>query len=547
MKNKKYDSLTALIVAVVLLGALFLATPAGAVEPASPAGKAAAPAIATGEKAAAGSEKEGNQSCEIGTTDSADIPPREEEAPPAAAGREREAVAGPGGPGEEAPDERQLAIVEARVMSRLGRYREALLIHRELRRKYPQDLFIWEDYVETLIDYRDYEAALRELQEMSRRQPLSPRAARLRARMEVETRNYERGFAVLEQTIQDNMRNAGVWADYGYARQGSGDFAGALNYYAAALELDPENAANRQAVREILREHRPRLDAGYRLYYQYGDTATQTYGAAFSAHAGNRLQASLIYEQVRVDRPVGVYATAIHKDMTGLGMEAGWRLGQGWKLILGGMGYSGFDGRASAWAGMEYADPRRGKLRIAYRDNRPWYDPAEAAYYNGAVSTGSVIYETTYRERWGLALGYEHNQYRLGDTGSYGRKDAVNIAVTRKISLKPDLYLGYSFYKSQFNYANDNYTPVSMITSEGLNSLFAGLQFAFNPYLTLNLLGGGRYDTDRSLASWFINPSLLLRLRNRLEIEGGYEYNSEDRQSDGRSSTALTLRARWIW
>ena len=491
-------------------------------------------------------ETPATRGCEFGPEASGEgneIPPREADTPPA--GDTAPAAAAPDG--EVAADARRLDAVEARTMSRLGHYPEALRLHRELRRQYPDDLFIWEDYIETLIDYRDYEAATRELQNLAARRLLSPRAARLHARMNLENGNYERTFSILEQAIRDNMRNAGVWADYGYARQGSGDIAGALNLYAAALELDPENENTRRAIREILRDNRPRLDGGYRLYYQYGDTATQTYGGAFTAHGGNRLLVSLLYEKVRVDRPMGVYATAIQQDMTGGGVETAWRLGGGGRLFLGVMGYSGFDGRMSAWGGLEYTGRRLGKLQIFYRDNRPWYDPAEAAYHKGSVSTGSLTYEVAYRERWGLALGYEHNQYRLGDTGSYGRKDAVNIAVTRKISLKPDFYLGYSFYKSQFNYENDRYTPVSMIPSEALSSLFAGLQFAFNPYLTLNLLGGGRYDTDRSLASWYINPALLFRFRNRLEFEGGYEYNSEDRQSDGRSSTALTARARWIW
>ncbi len=464
--------------------------------------------------------------------------------------REEETVSG-----DEGADERQFDVIEARIASRMGDYERSLSLYRILRRQYGEDRYIWEDLMETLIDHGDYEWSLAELAGMKKEAPLSPRAARLKARVYIETKSFERALEIIEEVKAENPRNAGILADAAYIRSGLGDAAGALHYYSDILETDRDNESVRDASFQLLRELRPRMDTGFRIEWKAGDTSVQGVSAGFGATVDRRGNVFAALKHTTVSRPSGgTGVREIKEDLTEGLLKIRWPFGERWFGSASAGGYSGLNGGMMAGAGLAYEYFNRLKFRMDYEYHLPWYDPAEAAAYQGSQNRAFASAEWIYRDRWFFNASVEDIQYRLNGyepaNGDYGNKISAMAGLSRKISIKPELYVGYSFYLSRFSYASDlsgGVRPVEMLTSETSHGLFTVCNFRFNPYMSMLINSGYRYDTSRSLHSWSLMPSLQLRFRNRLELESGYEYISEVQSAAGGSSGAFNMKVRWIW
>ena len=480
-----------------------------------------------------------------------DIP--DQEASAVSVAPQEEATEAPSGEGD--ADERQLDVIEARIASRMGDYERSLSLYSSLRRQYPADRYIWEDLVETLVDNWDYEWSLAELAGMKKAASLSPRAARLKARVYIETRSFERALEIIEEVKAENPRNAGVLADDAYIRSSLGDAAGALHHYSDVLDTGWENESVRDASFQLQRELRPRLETGYRMDWKAGDASVQGVSAGFGAVVDHRGNLSAAVKHTTVFRPSGGgKAREIKEELTEGLLKIRWPFGERWFGSASAGGYSGLNGGVTAGVGLAYEYFNRFKFRMDYDDNLPWYDPVEAALYQGSQNRASASAEWIYRDRWVFNAMLEGIQYQLHGRepadGAYGNKIGAMAGLSRKISIKPELYVGYSFYLSRFSYARDlngAVRPVDMLTEETSHGLFTLCHVRFNPYLSMLMNGGYRYDTSRSLHSWSFMPSVLFHLRNRLELESGYEYISEAQTAAGGQSSAFNMKVRWIW
>lgn len=465
-------------------------------------------------------------------------------------------------PEETAPDdfsERQMTIIEARINGRMGHYEKALRLFNDLIRRYPDDMEIREDYLETLIDGRDYEKALSELAWIRKKQPLSPRAARLAARIYLEANQLEHSLALLEDVLESYRRNAGVMADAAYIRAGIGDTLGAMHYYSGALETDPENPYIRDALHSLLRPTRPRVDAGYRAEFKAADTVVQKTGVSYAMLTGAATDIALQLNRTAISRPAGAFTYELNKELTEAYLQLGFRIKDRWRAYLNAGGYAGLGGGFSPSAGIIYNIYRSLNFHLDYEHHRPWFDPVEAAALGGGYQNrAQAALEWIYRERWIFSAALENAQYFTANWGAgdgyYGRKTSGSVGVARRLTVKPELTVGYNYYRSRFTPADTvNYyqamgiMPISMLEEESLHGFFAGVSINFNAYLSANLNGGYRMDTARSVNSWWANPAMRIRLRNRLEAECGYEYTSEDQSAQGGKSSALNMKVRWIW
>ncbi|HQM45969.1 MAG TPA: hypothetical protein PLC82_08920, partial [Smithellaceae bacterium] len=385
-----------------------------------------------------------------------DIP--DQEASAVSVAPQEEATEAPSGEGD--ADERQLDVIEARIASRMGDYERSLSLYSSLRRQYPADRYIWEDLVETLVDNWDYEWSLAELAGMKKEAPLSPRAARLKARVYIETKSFERALEIIEEVKAENPRNAGVLADDAYIRSSLGDAAGALYYYSDVLDADRDNESVRDASFQLLRELRPRMDTGFRIEWKAGDTSVQGVSAGFGATVDRRGNVFAALKHTTVSRPSGgTGVREIKEDLTEGLLKIRWPFGERWFGSASAGGYSGLNGGVMAGAGLAYEYFNRLKFRMDYEYHLPWYDPVEAAAYQGSQNRAFASAEWIYRDRWFFNASVEDIQYRLNGyepaNGDYGNKIGVMAGLSRKISIKPELYVGYSFYLSRFSYARD--------------------------------------------------------------------------------------------
>ena len=56
--------------------------------------------------------------------------------------------------------ERQMNMIQAKIFSRQGLYQKSLHIYRSLLKDFPDDDGIWMDYIDTLVNFSDYDLAL---------------------------------------------------------------------------------------------------------------------------------------------------------------------------------------------------------------------------------------------------------------------------------------------------------------------------------------------------------------------------------------------------
>lgn len=437
-------------------------------------------------------------------------------------------------------NERQIDLIRARILSRQGFYEKSLDIYRGLRQRHPDDEEIWEDYVETLVNDSHYDLALYEITKLLQKNPSNLRGQRIQARIYYEAGLYGWTFPIYEEILRLYQKDLGVWSDYAFAQQGSGEWVQALDYFCRILEQDPENRSALRAVHEILRGHRPSLETGYRPYTQEADKSNiDLFYLRYSQHITTKTNIDLSYDRFSAYRPKGPEGSQIFGvDEKGSDLTVRLRhwFGQRWQGRVGGGMYSGLGGGKYFLLGASYSFLGRGILRADYVSRRPWYNPVEAARLDGHFDRASASFDWNFGPLWGLHLGVEQGDYNsigpdLRSVGKYGRKRSFTGILTRKLWDRPDLYVGYSFYRSKFFYRYKDFRPISMIESEAVHSLFFDFVQWPCTYWGYSLSAGIRRDTARKITSWYAVPGIKVRLGNRIEAGLSYEYSTESETS----------------
>lgn len=439
-------------------------------------------------------------------------------------------------------NERQIDLIRARILSRQGFCEKSLDLYRDLRQRYPDDEEIWEDYVETLVNNSHYDLALYEITKLLQKNPSNLRGRKTQARIYYEAGLHGWTFPIYEGILQLYQKDLGVWSDYAYAQQGSGEWVQALDYFCRILEQDPENKSALRSVHEILREHRPSVETGYRPYFQEADKSRiDLFYLRYSQHITAKTNIDLSYDRFSAYRPRGPQGSQIFRvDEKGNDLTVRLRhwFDQRWQGRVGVGMYSGLGGGKYFLLGASYRFPRRGILRVDYVSRRPWYNPVEAARLDGHFDRASASFDWNFGSLWGLHLGVEQGDYNSlvpdGNSlsaGKYGRKRSFTGILTRKVWDRPDLYVGYSFYRSKFYYEYSDYRLIAMIEDEAVHSLFFDFFQWPCPYWGYGLSAGIRRDTARKTTSWYALPGIKVRLGNRIEAGLSYEYSTESETS----------------
>jgi tetratricopeptide (TPR) repeat protein len=419
-------------------------------------------------------------------------------------------------------------LIRARILSRRGLVPESLSLYRELRDRHPGDREIWIDYIETLVNEGFREAARGELNRYLERHPGDPRASRVRARLLFEQGHFEAAFPVYDGLLEKLPEDAGIWSDYGYALQETGDWAGALDCFSRALELDPGNGDVLRSLHGILRDHLPRLDGGVRFYRQEeGDADWTTWYLRYERHVTERAWWTFAYDRIRMERPEQPFLPAVDETVHDASVRVAYTFN---RLLTGRAGaglFSGMGGGTGLFLGLE-ARPIRGlALRADYAHARPWYDPMEAVTREGREHPLVVSVDWSGWDPWYLYVEAKQSDYEIRDLEEYGRRRGVLGVLSRRFGENPLLLLSYTYARTRFEYESETLRPVLLIEREHVHGLSALFEHRPCTYWTYRLYGGVRRDTARDLDAWFARPEVRVRLGNRVEGRFSYEHSSE--------------------
>lgn len=454
-------------------------------------------------------------------------------------------------------DKREMNLIKARILSRQGFYEKSLQIYYDLRRRYPEDEEIWTDYIETLANNSHYELALDEIVRLLQENPSNLRAQSIQARIYYEAGLFDWTYPVYENILRFYRRDAGIWSDYAMARESSGQWSQALDYYCRVLELYPENREALRSVHAILREHRPHFETYYKPYIQESDRSRiDVFSLRYSQYITQQTKLDMDYRRISVYRPKQPGLFSVDRHIRDFTLRIRHRFGSRWNARLGGEVYSGIGGGTSFSLGLGYAFPGKGEIRADYAHNRPWYDPVEAAELDGSFNRASLSLNWSFSPAWGVYLGVEEGNYfalvpddgtagevwkgeKAFSVGKFGKKRAFTGILTRKISDRPGLYANYSYYRSRFLFKCDDYRPIPMLESEGIHSLSFDLEHWPCTYWGYGFSAGFRRHTVRNVNSWYALPKVKIRLGNRILATMSYEYSTESETAFGGKTETL--------
>jgi tetratricopeptide (TPR) repeat protein len=443
---------------------------------------------------------------------------------------------------------KQLDMIQARIFYRQGYCEKSLDGYLRLRKDYPNDKKIWEDYIETLAECSRYESALAEIEKMLREDRSNLQAQKIKARIYHERGKFSATFPVYESILSLHQSDSEIWSDYAYARLDAGDWAAALSSFSRVLELDPENQAALRSVHSILREHRPRLGAGYRFFAQAADdTRIGTLSLNYMRHVTENTKLDMGYDRISIDRPSGEGVIPVDVTINDLTLWLRHRLNRQWLGRLGGGVFSGSGRGGSFLVGLDYMVLNSARLGASYVLQRPWYYPVEAAALDGTTDRAELSFDWNFDRAWVLYLGLTHWYYYVDDRKRYGRENTFTGILTWTMVTRPNFSLSYSYYRSRFRLDDEGFAPVPMIEDEGVHSLSWSFEHWPYTYWGYSLSGGFRRDHIRSISSWYAIPGIRVRFGNRIECGLTYEFSSEALTVEGGRTDTIHFLAKIIW
>ncbi|RJQ56062.1 MAG: tetratricopeptide repeat protein [Desulfobacteraceae bacterium] len=443
-------------------------------------------------------------------------------------------------------DSRRMALIEARILARKGFFSRSLEHFRRLRIRFPQDEEIWEEYIEILVDASHYELAEDEIAKLLERNPANFRAQRSLARIHLELRRFGWTFPIFDRLLGINKTDAGLWTDYAYARLETEDWAAALEYFSNALEIDPENTDSLRSLHEILKEHRPRLETAFTRILQTGEASITSASARYGRHLTQRSHIDFTYRWTDVDRPDSMGFRLVDEKVNEAVVLLRHVFNRNWQVRGGGGGYAGLGDGTTLLFGLDFSPSRNLILRGDYAGKRPWYDPVEAALFDGSLNQITASLDWTPNPFWGLFLGVEKWDYFIEGDQDYGTKETFTGILTRRLFEKPDLYLSYGYYASDFDQEADT-AFIEILPAESIHSISTNFEHHPVPFWFFGISGGFRYDVQRSLSSFYILPIITFKLGNRIEFSLSYEYNSESGTAAGGETERFSFWNRVIF
>lgn len=439
--------------------------------------------------------------------------------------------------------ERQMSLMEARILSRQGDYPKSLALYEQLRVAYPDDVEVYEDFLETLVSNASYERSLFELVAFRKKFGSTSRSERIEAGLYAELQKPQYGLDILERAMRGNPNDTGLWSDLAFQRQASRDINGAIQAFSQVLELDPDNQAAKDALHQMLLERRPRFEAGVNVYDQGKKVVTTTWSSGWSAQTGDNTRLFLDFNQVHLSRPD--VDNGVRTDMSAFGARIEHELTRNWTLDFGLQSYLGLGNGLSPMLGAQYNFEDKGRARASYAYHMPWYDQMDAVDRNGSKDRLRLEYELPFRDAWVAFAGYTRENYRLDELDDAGYRWEGTASLTRRLWTRPDVFLTYTFQRAENQPAVK--IPFDVVRRELSHTGTLSITYPFFVWLEGSVSGGVKHDYDRKIEALTLSPKLTFRPLERMRLEFGWDYASEGSTVAGGESSTYHAKFYWVW
>jgi len=431
-----------------------------------------------------------------------------------------------------AADERQQNLILARIMIRRGYVEDGLRLYEKMLRSTPGDADLREEYIGALIDNGELAKSTSMIQEWLRRDPRSPAALRLVARLRLLSDDYPTRVKTIDYLLRLRPGDIDTISSKAYSAQQGGDWLGAVESFSELIDAEPDNYEARQALSEILMDRRPKLEQISSVSLQSDESITTTFGSRFSMQLTDLIRGEFYYANTRIYRPQQDGIEKINKDVNQAEILLKKDFNRVFTGIVGIGAHEGTSDGISAALGFDWRIHDSGSFSAMIDYDNPWLDEPSAANYEGRYSQISLTYDGFYDDTWGLYLNGQLREYQLESDRNYGAKGIYNIILTRRLLADPDLYVSYSFYRSFFKYDDDNYKPFEVVENESIHTFSTSFSKSISENIVFQASGGIRMDEFKNSPSYFGGPSLAFNL-GRFKLNFDYEYSSDSGLAGG--------------
>ncbi len=429
---------------------------------------------------------------------------------------------------------------EARMLALSGETKRSDEIFSQLIAADPNNKDIANLHLETLLDTKRSQPALKEARAYSEKYPESYQFKRTLARAEAAEGNYARAEKIYEGLMADRPADDALKGDYAYLEFEKGDWKEAMSYLDDLTARYPDNTDYQTTYDELYRAHRPRLKWGFDMrliggdqrYGPYADylyplNETWAFGAAYQlyyydANVPNYDPDYTVFSNVVAFR---AYYSPFNK----------FTVVPGFANQLVGSDYAPYP-----FLYFDYNDPDLGLFHAGYGYNKVLDDPESALYFGGRRDQATFTYDNTFIERIVFTARYESNWYRVNGSktglnmgNDFGREDVAEGGLHFIVLKRPQIQLGYDFLYSQLHIVNNYLNIIPLIQEQMRSSIMFGFYNEWDDWIITDLGAFWGADPKRDLSFtsmdlYGFQAALRFRISKQFEVGGHYEYSSED-------------------
>jgi Flp pilus assembly protein TadD len=422
--------------------------------------------------------------------------------------------------------ERMLAL--ARIHARRGDLSKAINLYQELKRTYPDDAEVLSDLAETLTEAEKFEAARAVLDPWIARQPGNPEPLRELGRWLLRTGHPADAARVFDRIAEMTPEDTRAFVDAGYAHLEAGEWDTALELFSRVLDHDPENIDVSNALREILAEHRPRLETGFRYTTQSEGQGLQELSNSWNTPMGTRTRLALSISNLKT-------MDTENRDTTRTGMDVSLHHALKRKILLrSGLGYTD-DLGLSPRLGVTLDLDRRSSLSADLEFNTPWISDIEAPGLDGTYRQARLKYERPLGKRWYMGSNLWRTDYLLDKTSRYAEEHGLEISLVRNLHNHPGLDFFYVFRRTWLSYAQSSERPITM-TDEAGHTVGVRFTHRLSPRLEYGTGIGIGLNEFQDGPTFIVDPSLIIRLGPRFRLETRYSFVSSSPDREGQTT-----------
>ncbi|MFQ5674383.1 MAG: tetratricopeptide repeat protein, partial [bacterium] len=428
-------------------------------------------------------------------------------------------------------------VTQAKIYAYRKNRNRAIAEFESIVADYPNDVELYIDYAESLLNLKEYELSDHWLAHAFKKDPDNYRALRLQSRSYFEQGRYADAVALLRGLLKKYPDDTGLRVDLSDSELAAGDWYASTETLREVLKQYPKNIPAQERLTALRRERSIAVSTDFESAHQSGNFVKQLYDIVVTKAKTSLLHLKLLFGQERYttrdnSAPEQKYqnlsadlSSSFSKNLkTSVGAKVQ-QNGDNWYLAMRGKATWDFDPANS--------------LALSATFNEIWNDPFSAAFQQGRLDrVESDLNLSLFRNLffWNR-LSYEKNTYLAGKFGNALRS---YFQIGRRWKSAPGLMAFYQFYYLKYNFDRAADTDlISFPEKDAIHYVGGDLEHQIGGKLNYHLSGSIGFSSVQNTVNLYGVLRLEYTIIHRLRLRSLLEYGNQNKLSGDAKTTSL--------